>query len=410
MTQPLQPPSELNEPLKLEVPEKAKKVEPNAASSMLPAIPEDRKTQISSQAVDLTKHISSMNPHSPDFDNIVKDVQSLAQKEINESSASGNALLSRKSTSVAGAKKSGKDATESVAMTLADLRSTVEELSPKNEELSKPKKFLGLIPGRKKITNYFRKYESSQSHLDAIVKSLMEGQDSLMRDNASLEQEKKNLWTVMGQLNEYVLLADELDKTISEEIQRLKNSGEIEKANKMDADLLFAVRQRKQDLMTQLAVSVQGYMAMDLIRKNNTELIKGVDQARTTTIFALRTAVITANALDNQKLVLDQIDALNSTTNSLIENTSAMLRQQTGRVHEQAVNSGVAVETLEKAFDNIFATIDEIDGFKREANIRMAETIDSLGEQLNRSRPYLERAHDQDMIEQQGSAGQIEQG
>ena len=35
--------------------------------------------------------------------------------------------------------------------------------------------------------------------------------------------------------------------------------------------------------MTQMAVSVQGYMALDLVRKNNLELIKGVDRAQTTT-------------------------------------------------------------------------------------------------------------------------------
>ncbi len=44
--------------------------------------------------------------------------------------------------------------------------------------------------------------------------------------------------------------------------------------------------------MTQLAVAVQGYMALDLIRRNNLELIRGVDRAQTTTVAALRTAVI----------------------------------------------------------------------------------------------------------------------
>ena len=71
------------------------------------------------------------------------------------------------------------------------------------------------------------------------------------------------------------------------------------------------MRQKRQDLLTQLAVSVQGYLALDLIRRNNVELIKGVDRATTTTISALRTAVIVAQALSDQKLVLDQITALN---------------------------------------------------------------------------------------------------
>ena len=78
--------------------------------------------------------------------------------------------------------------------------------------------------------------------------------------------------------------------------------------------MLFSVRQKHQDLLTQLAVSVQGYLALDLIRRNNVELIKGVQRATTTTVSALRTAVIVAQALADQKLVLDQITALNTTT------------------------------------------------------------------------------------------------
>ena len=40
-----------------------------------------------------------------------------------------------------------------------------------------------------------------------------------------------------------------------------------------------------------MAVNVQGYLALDLIKKNNLELIKGVERATTTTVAALRTAV-----------------------------------------------------------------------------------------------------------------------
>ncbi len=128
--------------------------------------------------------------------------------------------------------------------------------------------------------------------------------------------------------------------------------------------------------MTQLAVSVQGYLALDLVRKNNIELIKGVDRAQTTTVAALRTAVIVAQALANQKLVLDQINALNATTNQMILSTSEMLRQQSGQIQEQASSSTVSVETLQKAFDNVFATMDAIDTYKAKAVDSMATTVD----------------------------------
>src|SRR5205085_6582659 len=101
-----------------------------------------------------------------------------------------------------------------------------------------------------------------------------------------------------------------------------------------------------------------------LIRRSNLELVKGVDRATSTTVSALRTAVIAALALGNQKLVLDQITALNTTTGNIIESTSQMLRQQTVEIASQAASSTISIEKLQSAFNNIYATIDTIDTFK----------------------------------------------
>ena len=121
-------------------------------------------------------------------------------------------------------------------------------------------------------------------------------------------------------------------------------SGAVEapaKAKAVRETALFYVRQRTQDLLTQMAVSVQGYLALDLVKKNNVELVKGVDRASTTTVGALRTAVTVSEAMTNQRLVLQQITALNSTTAGIIDSTSTMLREQTGKIHEQAAASTI---------------------------------------------------------------------
>jgi uncharacterized protein YaaN involved in tellurite resistance len=283
-----------------------------------------------------------------------------------------------------------------VASTLGELRSTVEDLTPNQSDLSVGRKILGIIPGGNKLAKYFQKYESAQTQLDKIIKSLMAGQDELLKDNASLAQEKTQLWETMQELSEYAVFAKALDGATATRIDEMKMSGQIEDANKLDADVLFPIRQRHQDILTQLAVSVQGYLAIDMIRKNNTELIKGVERARTTTISALRTAVIVAQALANQKMVLDQIDAINTTTNNMILKTSEMLKDQTGRIHQQAASSGVSVETLQKAFDNVFQTMDAIDTFRSQANKNMEGTVNALEAGLERARPYLDRVRQQE--------------
>ena len=95
--------------------------------------------------------------------------------------------------------------------------------------------------------------------------------------------------------------------------------------------------------------------------------------------------------------MLDQITALNSTTSDLIESTSEMLHQQSGKISEQAASATIDLAQLQKAFQNIYATMDEIDGFRLQALDNMSKTVDALSAQVQKSQAYIERAkvHDQ---------------
>ena len=167
--------------------------------------------------------------------------------------------------------------------------------------------------------------------------------------------------------------------------------------------MLFFVRQKVQDLLTQLAVSIQGYLALDMIRKNNLELIKGVDRATTTTVSALRTAVIVAQALTNEKLVLDQINALNTTTGNLIASTSALLKKQTAQVYQQAADSSVSLEKLQVAFNNIYQTMDMISDYKLKSLDSMQKTVTALAGEVQKSQSYLDRVRSEVASEAAGT-------
>ncbi|MDI3213676.1 toxic anion resistance protein [Arthrobacter sp. AL12] len=382
-------------PLVLNAPENVEIVKLDDAPGMVP-VPAERQQEINAQARAFITEVSAMSPFSPEYTSKIDGINRLGGQQLVASASTSSRLLERSSTSLAGAKKSGSNAQVQVASTLGELRSTVEDLTPSNADLSVGRKILGIIPGGNKLAKYFQKYESAQTQLDKIIKSLMAGQDALLKDNASLAQEKTQLWETMQGLSEYAVFAKALDNATATRIDEMKMQGQIEEAGKLDSDVLYPIRQRHQDILTQLAVSVQGYLAIDMIRKNNTELIKGVERARTTTISALRTAVIVAQALANQKMVLDQIDAINTTTNNMILKTSEMLKDQTTRIHQQAASSGVSVETLQKAFDNVFQTMDAIDTFRSQANKSMEGTVQALETGLERARPYLDRVRQQE--------------
>lgn len=390
MSSPLTPPDTIEPSLILQAPDAPDIVQPEEAPGMVP-VSAERRTEIDRQAKAFVADVAQMNPRSPEFTKKVDGITKLAGAEMVQSSTFSSHMLERSSTSVAGAKRSGDSAQIYVANTLGELRTTVEDLTPNQAHLGTGRKLLGLIPGGNKMVRYFQRYESAQTQIDRIIKALMAGQDELLKDNASLASEKVRLWETMQSLSEYAVFAKALDAACVEKIDSTREAGRIEDAQAMESDLLFPIRQRHQDILTQLAVAVQGYLAMDLIRKNNLELIKGVDRARTTTIAALRTAVIVAQALANQKLVLDQIDAINTTTNNMILKTSEMLKDQTARIHQQASSSGVSVETLQRAFDNVFATMDAIDTFRSQAAKNMEGTVHALESGLEKAKPYLER-------------------
>jgi uncharacterized protein YaaN involved in tellurite resistance len=385
----LSPDEEPGAELTLHVPEPVQEVKDTDAQTMLKPVDDGRRLVIGDQAKGFVTDLVTFNPNSPEFASKLNDIQSLGQAEVTESGAGTNRLLERSLSSVAGSKKGGADTTTKVVATLAELRTTVSDLTPNAADLTGTQKILGFIPGGKKIRRYFQKYESAQVQLDNIVKSLIAGQDELSKDNASLQQEKQKQWEVMGQLNEYIILAQSIDRELVAQIAALKQAGNVQAATTLETDMLFSVRQRHQDLLTQLAVSIQGYMAMEMVRKNNVELIKGVDRARTTTVHALRTAIIVA--LDTQKLVLDQLDAVKDTTEKAILATAEMMRQQTGRIHEQASSSAISVDVLTKSFDSIVATLDEIDSYKQKANATMESSIGALTLQLERTKPQLDR-------------------
>jgi uncharacterized protein YaaN involved in tellurite resistance len=353
---------------------------------------ESTRVELRNKAAAFVEDLAAQDPHSPVFQDKVADITRMGEREIVASARVSNRMLDRPAQALQSTRGGkGADAQTRVANTLVDLRHTVTELDPAKADLKGARKLLGMIPMGTKISRYFEKYQSAQKQIDAIIRALDSGQDELRKDNAAIEQEKANLWAAMGKLTEYATLAKALDGAVSQKIDQLKVSNP-QQADLMTSDALFPIRQRQQDLLTQLAVSVQGYLALDLVRKNNIELIKGVDRAQNTTVAALRTAVIVAQALANQKLVLDQINALNATTNNMILSTSEMLKQQSGQIQEQASSSTVSVETLQKAFDNVFATMDAIDSYKAKAVENMATTVTALEQQVNRSKSYLERS------------------
>ena len=384
---PLAPPMET---LTLEAPAAVLSIPTTSAPQMAPAVPASAVPMLDQKVDSYLEALMRSETKSPEYEAKATEMRTMGDEDIRRAAESSNRLLQ---SPVKALQEGGLSQGSKVGKTLLELRRTVEELDP--SQATGAKKVLGMIPFGDKITDYFRKYQSAQSHLNGILHSLRNGQDELQRDNVALNLEKQQLWDSMGRLNQYVYIAEKLDTKLAAQVATLDASAP-EKAKALREDVLFYVRQKHQDLLTQLAVSIQNYLAIDIVIKNNIELIKGVDRATTTTISALRTAVIVAQALGNQQLVLDQITALNTTTSGLIERTSEMLKDNSIRIQEQAASATIGLPQLQRAFQNIYATMDAIDTFKVQALDNMAATIGTLETEVAKSRSYLDRVQHQD--------------
>jgi uncharacterized protein YaaN involved in tellurite resistance len=385
---PLAPPDQA---LTLTAPEAPALVIETQAPKMAPQVSAEAIPELDGKVESFMTALTNTAARSPEFAAQAESVRTMGDADIRKAAETSNRMLNQP---VRALKEGGLSQGSQVGKTLLELRRTIEDLDP--SEAKGARKLMDWLPFGDKVEDYFRKYQSSQSQLNGILHSLRNGQDELAKDNAALNLEKTNLWSVMGRLNQYVYVAERLDAKLSAKIAELELS-DPEAAKALSQDVLFYVRQKHQDLLTQLAVSIQSYLAIDIIIKNNVELIKGVDRASTTTISALRTAVIVAQALGNQKLVLDQITALNTTTSNMIQRTSEMLRENSAAIQEQAASSTIGMEQLQAAFANIYATMDSIDDFKLKALDSMSATIGVLEGEVVKSREYLERvqAHDQ---------------
>jgi uncharacterized protein YaaN involved in tellurite resistance len=372
--------------LKLTPPDPVAPVAPERAMGLVP-VGDEVRTKLEQKVEGYITDLVAQDVNSPEFGKRVDQLTNMGRKEIMEAAGQSNRFLDRPIRQM--------DDGQGVGADLAQLRRTVEDLDPsKRGSLTTKKKLFGLIPWGNKLRDYFDSYQSAQGHISAVLGRLANGKDELVMDNAAIDVERQNLWKAMGKLEQMIHISKRLDERIEEKATELLASDPA-KAKALRETALFYVRQRHQDLLTQMAVTVQGYLALDLVKKNNIELVKGVDRASTSTVGALRTAVTVAQAMTNQKLVLEQITALNTTTAGIIDGTGRMLRENTAVIHEQAAASTIPLETLSRAFQNIYDTMDAIDTFKLKALDSMKQTSDALEKEVEKSKGYIARAEGQ---------------
>ena len=265
-----------------------------------------------------------------------------------------------------------------VSKGLIKLHRELEDLDPSLIDFTKTG-ILGLVFNP--IRAYFARYQKAESAIVEIIASLDKGKKSLKNDNTTLEIEQQALRDLTRKLMKEVQLGVLMDESIEKQIDAARSRNEEpEKIKFVSEEILFPLRQRIMDMQQMIVVNQRGVMATEVVIRNNKELMRGVDRAKTVTISALRIGVMVAGALYNQKIVLKKIQMLNETTNSIISGTSHMLKVQGAEIQRQSMETAVSVETLKNAFADVMDALDSISSYKQEALPRMRDTVNQFRE------------------------------
>lgn len=370
-----------------------------SAFSMEVVSPEQLKNAIEEQVQPEPEEVSELQLLASNNVNAILelDIESLEKrKEIlhsidsfgmntMKSSSEKNSLLQ---VSVGKLSKTGDDGGQ-VAKGLTELHLQLKDLDPSVVDFAKTG-FLGKIFNP--LRSYFAKFEKADAVISDIIVSLDKGKSTLKNDNTTLEFEQQALRELTKKLQKEIQLGMLMDTEIESQLEAAKQRQESEdKIRFITEEVLFPLRQRVMDLQQMLVVNQQGIMAIEVVIRNNKELIRGVDRAKNVTVSALKISVTVASALYNQRIVLKKIELLNQTTDQLISSTSRMLKDQGAAIQKQSLETSISVDTLKQAFADVLSAFDSISTYKQEALPKMRDTIIQFREMADSGEQQIQR-------------------
>lgn len=278
---------------------------------------------------------------------------------------------------------------------IQDMRSHLEELNPGKEgDLLQPRRFLGIIPFGNRMQAYFRKFQSAGAQMQDALQRIYEARDDVQRDLVEIENTRVKLWDAMRSLGAAVRFAEVLDQHLTARVAAIKSS-DPDRAKALEQEVLFYTRQNLGDMLTQQAVTTNGYLALDVLKRTGREMMNGCTRVATTGMSAMAVAQTVARATGNQIAVMDMLKGVNASIESLIAESGRQLGTHVDRTAEFAGNPLIGVEKLKEMFDQTFKAMDSMDSFRSKAIDAMGRNNQIMKEQLARADAYIDRVRRQ---------------
>ena len=339
------------------------------------AVDPARAEKIDGTVAEYVETVASLDPGGQRYFRTIATIDRLGQREFTAIAAMSGHILERRLEVERGLLA----ARAPLARKLAELRKIVDELNPARMEAGRKRSHgaFGLGPSGDELdelAGYFERFARSQGGIEAILQTLAEGHLALERDNALLGQEELALAAMMETLREHALFAARLDEALTDRIEVVATT-DPERADCLRSDFLYAIRRRRQEILTQLAVAMQGYASLQIVKETNKEMARAMGTATATTAAALRTAVMVAQAVASQRMALERIAAANTAAGAMADDANALLERQSAALRDGEAGAGARVAMLQHAWDEVFTALDRVDAQKAQA----LRTISSAG-------------------------------
>ena len=318
-------------------------------------------------AVEQVDALVVVEPGSAELTRAVAGIDRLGERDFVATAALSGRLLDRRFRSIDGL----LGAKAPMARQLADLRKAAAQIDPAKLKLGGKR---SPEDEMREFDRYFERFARAQPRMQEILDELNEGRLLLEQDNATIVQEAGSLGIEIETLRQYAYLTERIDRLLTARIEAMTES-EPARAQALRVDVLVVVRRRRQEILTQLAITTQGFAALRIVEENNAEVIRAVAAAISTTSAAMRTAVMTAQAAASQRMTLGHLQAARLAATTMANHASELEARATGPALGAAV--------LEEAWGEVYAALDRVD----EQKVQVVRTIAQADRELTRPKP-----------------------
>ena len=241
--------------------------------------------------------------------------------------------------------------------------------------------FLSKIFNRGK--NFLEKYENMNKEIETITQELMNYKVSLEKDQDDL----KKLYEVVSkhsvEINDYILATELAEEEVRRKLDDITNTINVDENDKnreiaRTQGLLDMVSQKKYDLETVKAVSLQTLPLIEIMAENNIGLARKLQSSLITTLPLFENAIVLALQTKKQILLKNTFTTLDKATEDLMKRNAVNITKTAIDIAKVSNTSPISIETLKQNFEVVQKGIKEIRDLREKARIDREKNIEEI--------------------------------